>query len=89
MPGLLHIPITRHIPGYYIGVKLSEGWDAFWTYPYPDTLLMREGKGHGFLTVGRIVLSEDLEDYDGSPIRVLLTDKLKAGTGITIVLVRD
>jgi hypothetical protein len=88
VPGLLHFPLNSHTPGYYIGVTIKEGWDVLWGYP-DGALLYRKGEGHSFMVVGRIVLSEEIADYDGTPIEVLLTNKPTEGKGIDIVFERE
>ena len=86
IPGFLHIPINTHTSGYYIGVQPKEGWDVFSTYPY--ALLYRQGARRSFGEIGTIVLSDDIDHYDGSSIKVVLTDDHKGRTGVTIMLER-
>jgi hypothetical protein len=87
IPGFLHIPINTHTSGYYIGVQLKEGWDVFHTDPY--ALLFREGETHSFWEIGEVVLSEETDYYNGSPIKVHLTDNSDGTGGVTIMLERE
>jgi hypothetical protein len=90
IPGLVHIPINRELPGYTVGFNLKRGhqvFEALHGKAQRPPFFVQEGRGAGFTEDGPANLFYDhLPEYDYAPIKVQLRQGWDSGDVKEIIL---
>jgi hypothetical protein len=85
IPGFLHIPINRQLPGYCIGINLKQGYECFHGPHAP--FFVRENSGAGFGEVWPAgYFFDTMPAYDNAPIKVRLIEAWHSGDTEDIIL---